>query len=416
MAQLLQTDAGQKSAFRLHQLVWFLGIVPKSLVLFIGILLLSESVAGIPTQFSLERGESRIAQQPAATSQEETRASAERAFQEGMQLYRQRTVESLLGVIAKWEEALSLYREVGDKAGEAATLNYIGRVYSDLGEKQKALEFYNQSLPQSRQVGDKAGEAATLNYIGRVYLDLAEKQKALEFYNQSLPLSRAVGNKAGEAANLGNIASVERKRGNLNEALTQIQAAIKIIEELRTKIASQQLCASYFATVQGYYQFYIDLLMQLHKTKPSKGYDALALHISERSKARSLLELLAEANVNIGAGADPRLREQERNLQQQLNAAEQSRIKLLEGSYTEKQLTEIKQRIENLITQLDQVQAQIRVKSPAYAAISQPGAFTLTLPQIQQQVLDDDTLLLTYSLGKERSYLWAVTKTGFTSY
>jgi CHAT domain-containing protein len=265
-------------------------------------------------------------------------------------------------------------------------------------------------------VGDKAGEATTLNYIGRVYSDLAEKQKALEFYNQSLPLSRAVGNKAGEAANLGNIASVERKRGNLNEALTQIQAAIKIIEELRTKIASQQLCASYFATVQGYYQFYIDLLMQLHKTKPSKGYDALALHISERSKARSLLELLAEANVNIGAGADPRLREQERNLQQQLNAAEQSRIKLLEGSYTEKQLTEIKQRIENLITQLDQVQAQIRVKSPAYAAISQPGAFTLTLPQIQQQVLDDDTLLLTYSLGKERSYLWAVTKTGFTSY
>jgi len=103
-------------------------------------------------------------------------------------------------------------------------------------------------------------------------------------------------------------------------------------------------------------------------------------------------------------------------LQQQLNAAELSRIKLLEGSYTEKQLTEIKQRIENLITQLDQVQAQIRVKNPAYAAISQPGALTLTLPQIQQQVLDDNTLLLTYSLGEQRSYMWAVTKTGFTTY
>ncbi|GET44433.1 CHAT domain-containing protein [Microseira wollei] len=62
------------------------------------------------------------------------------------------------------------------------------------------------------------------------------------------------------------------------------------------------------------------------------------------------------------------------------------------------------------------MQAQIRVKSPAYAAISQPGAFTLTLPQIQQQVLDDNILLLTYSLGEERSYLWAVTKTGFTTY
>jgi CHAT domain-containing protein len=38
------------------------------------------------------------------------------------------------------------------------------------------------------------------------------------------------------------------------------------------------------------------------------------------------------------------------------------------------------------------------------------------LEEIQQQVLDDDTLLLEYSLGEERSYLWAVSKTGITSY
>jgi len=38
------------------------------------------------------------------------------------------------------------------------------------------------------------------------------------------------------------------------------------------------------------------------------------------------------------------------------------------------------------------------------------------LQQIQQQVLDDNTLLLEYSQGEERSYLWAVTKTGITSY
>lgn len=311
MAQLLQTDAmGQKSAFRLQQLVCFRGIVPKSLVLFIGILLLSESVAGTPTQFSLDRGGWSIAQQPAAIWQEATRAAAERAYQEGLQLYRQRTAESLRGAIVKWEEALQLYRVVGDKAGEAAALLGIGKVYDDLGEKQKALEFFNQSLP----------------------------------------LSRAVGDRAGEALSVYNFAFFERNRGNLNEALTQMEAAINIIEDLRTKIASLQLRTSYFATVQDYYQFYIDLLMQLHKTNPTKGYDAMALHASERSGARSLVELLAEANVNIGAGADPQLRDLERNLPQQLNAAEQSRIKLLESSYTEKQLTEIKQRIENLIT------------------------------------------------------------------
>ena len=53
--------------------------------------------------------------------------------------------------------------------GEATTLNNIGMVYDSLGEKQKALDYYNQALPIERAVGDRAGEAATLSNIGSVY-------------------------------------------------------------------------------------------------------------------------------------------------------------------------------------------------------------------------------------------------------
>jgi hypothetical protein len=52
--------------------------------------------------------------------------------------------------------------------------------------------------------------------------------------------------------------------------------------------------------------------MQLHQQNPNEGYDALALHISERSRARSLLELLTEANANIRQGFDPQLLEKNR--------------------------------------------------------------------------------------------------------
>jgi tetratricopeptide (TPR) repeat protein len=61
--------------------------------------------------------------------------------------------------------------------------------------KAKSAGVFNQSLPYAG-VGEKKGEAATLNNIGGVYYALGEKQKALEFYNQSLPLSRATGDKA----------------------------------------------------------------------------------------------------------------------------------------------------------------------------------------------------------------------------
>ncbi|HAJ63197.1 MAG TPA: hypothetical protein DCP31_31485, partial [Cyanobacteria bacterium UBA8543] len=234
------------------------------------------------------------------------------------------------------------------------------------------------------------------------------------YYNQSLPLSRAVGDRVQEAVTLGNIALFERNRGNLNSALTQIEAALNIFEDLRTKIDNQQLRASYFATVQGYYKIKIDLLMQLHKTNPSKGYDAQALQTSERARARSLLELLTEAHANIRQGVEPKLLEQERTIQQQLDAAEQRRVQLLSGQYTDKQLADIKQQLESLNTQLEQLQKQIRKNSPRYANLKYPQP--LTLQQIQSTVLDDDTLLLQYSLGEERSYLWAVTKTSITSY
>jgi len=239
-----------KSLLVLLKLVSLPGIVHQSLALLLAILLVSESVAATPKQFSprldppqppLKRGENlikvplfnpdlggslgvggevipeagrgslSIAQQPATSEQDATHAAAEQAFQEADQLFKQGTAESLRQAITKLEEALPLYRAVEDSRKEAVTLSNIGYIYSALGEKQKALDYYNQSLPLSRATGDKAGEATTLNNIGRVYSDLGEKQKALDYYNQSLPLSRATGDKTQEATTL-NIAVAKAVR------------------------------------------------------------------------------------------------------------------------------------------------------------------------------------------------------------
>jgi tetratricopeptide (TPR) repeat protein len=300
-----------------------------------------------------------------------------------------------------YNQALPLYRAVGDRGGEATTLNNIGKVYDNLGEKQKALQYLNQALPLYRAVGDRGGEATTLNNIGKVYDNLGEKQKALQYYNQALSLHRAVGDRGGEATTLNNIAYLERDRGNLEESLKQIEAAIKLIEDLRTKVVNQDLRTSYFASVQGYYKFYIDLLMQLHKKNPSKGYDAEALHISERSRARGLIELLTEARADIRKGVDPKLLAEEQRLQVLVNVKAKS-LQELPGN-KEEQAAALRKEIDNLLTQQKELETKIRTSSPKYAALQYPQP--LKLPQIQQQ-LDKDTLLLEYSLGEERSYLW----------
>ncbi|WP_333455707.1 CHAT domain-containing protein [Microcoleus sp. Pol10D4] len=314
-----------------------------------------------------------------------------------------------------YNQSLPLRRAANDRRGEALTLLGIGSIYSKLGEKQKGLEYYNQSLSLSRAVGNRNGEATTLDYIGVVYSELGENQKALEYFSQSLPMSRAVGDRIQEALTLSNIASAKRAQGNLTEALTNIEASLKIIESLRTKVASPELRTSYFATVQDYYQFYIGLLMELHKTQPKSGYDTKAFEASERSRARSLLELLQEANADIRQGVSPELLQKERSLQQQLDALEKRRIEVLNRpNHTPAQQAELEKQRQTLLAQYQDIQTQIRTTSPRYAALTQPQP--LTLAQIQQQILDDQTILLQYSLGKERSYLWAVTKNSITAY
>ncbi|MEM6403200.1 MAG: tetratricopeptide repeat protein [Cyanobacteria bacterium P01_D01_bin.116] len=311
-------------------------------------------------------------------------------------------------------QALLLERAAGDKSGEAGTLNTIGAVYSDLGEKQKALSYYNQALPIRRAVGDKGGEAITLNNIGKVYLDLGEKQKALSFLNQALPLFRAVGDKQNEAGILGNLASLEREQGNLRASLNHMKTAIAIIEELRGTYTNEDLKTTYFSTIQGYYKLYIDLLMEQHKKHPSKGYDALALHISERSRARGLIELLAQANAKISKNVDPKLIAEEQELRLKRQAQEKIIAKLVnQPQPPQDTIKQTEAEIQNIINQQKALKAKIRAQNPERDKITNPEP--LKLAQIQQQ-LDKDSVLLQYSLGEERSYLWLVTPTSLTTY
>jgi len=310
-------------------------------------------------------------------------------------------------------QALPIHRAVGDRPGEAKTLNNMGKIYDDLGEKQKALDYCKQALPIFRAVGDRSGEATTLNNIGEVYDALGEKQKALDYYNQALPIFRAVGGRSGETLMLGNIAVFQRDEGNLVEARSLIEEALRIIDSLRAEINSQELRASYFSTVQGYYKFYIDLLMRLHQLHPSDGLDGMALGGSERGRARSLLELLSESGTEIHQGIERDLLERERSVQQRLKDKQEAQIKLLSGKYTDEQAAGLQKELEDLMNQYQEEEAEIRVKSPRYAALTHPQP--LDLKEIQQ-LLEPDTLLLEYSLGDNRSFLWAVTPTSLYSY
>ena len=312
------------------------------------------------------------------------------------------------------EQGLAVSRAARFRGGEAAALVALGLLHSYLLEIPKALEYFEQALPLVRAEHDRVIEAVTLDGLCATHLSFRDYEKGFEYCGQALALIRANGDRATEAGILKHIAIGERNRGNLAAAQAAIESAIAIIESIRTKVINPAYRLAYFGKSQDDYAFYIDLLMRLHKQHPDAGYDGKALQANERARARSLLEVLKEANADIRQGVDVALLQRERHTQRLLNARAQSQMELLSRPHSEAQATRIAVEIETLIHNLQQIETEIRQTSPHYAALTQPQP--LTLREIQIQLLDQDTLLLEYSLGYERSYLWAVSSSSVISY
>ncbi|MBC7910185.1 MAG: tetratricopeptide repeat protein, partial [Pyrinomonadaceae bacterium] len=350
-------------------------------------------------------------------SLEKAREAQDRRI-EGTTLNNIGVAHRILGDLPKalefFNQALALHKASGDRRGEATVVTNLAGVFANSEERQKALEFYSESLKLWRAVGDRTGEAGVLQSTGEVLYLTGEKDKALDYFNEALPLRRSVLDYTGEADTLYRIARSERDRGRLTEARREIESALAIVETLRTKITSPDLRASYFSTVQQYYDFYIALLMQSHALSPTNGHDMEAFNASEKARARSLLELLEEARADIRQGVDAALLEREDALQDLLNAKAERQTRLLSGKHTKEQAEAMAQELAALIDEYTQIQARIKQASPRYATLTQPPI--LTLKEIQEQTLDADTMLLEYKLGEERSFLWAVTRSAFRSY
>jgi len=304
------------------------------------------------------------------------------------------------------QQSLALRRELKEKIGEGSALNNIANAYARIGERQKALDYFEQSLQLRRATGDRRGETSTLQNAGELYRESGQIAKARAYFEQGLGLSRSTKNRFSEAQLLYDLARIEQDAGHPVAARAQVENAIDIIESTRARVTSTDLRASFLASKQGFYELDIDLLMQSYLRDRNQESLIKAFSVSERERARSLLDNLKESGTQVRAGILPALLQRERALKAKLNQAAESQIRLLGGQHTEEQVTELARKVEAAASDYEQLLAEIRRSSPHYASLTQPA--TISLDEVQREVLDPDTLLLEYALGTKRSYLWVV--------
>jgi tetratricopeptide (TPR) repeat protein len=183
--------------------------------------------------------------------------------------------------LESYHAALQLFRQVGAKLGEANVRKAIGDVQQFRKEIDAALESYNAALQLFRQVGDKLGEANVLQAIGHVQQFRDDRDAALESYHAALQLFRQVGDKLGEANVLAALARLSLSSGD-------IPAAEKQLEQV---IAMRRVIGDLYSEGADYGNFAIALLELGHKAK-AKEYALKARPIFEKIGLPSSVEMI----------------------------------------------------------------------------------------------------------------------------
>ncbi|HKQ74268.1 MAG TPA: CHAT domain-containing tetratricopeptide repeat protein [Blastocatellia bacterium] len=313
-----------------------------------------------------------------------------------------------------FHRSLELRQKAGDRAGEVLTLTAIGITYDYLGRPEKTIDYALRALELANTLSKLPIRANPLTSLGKAHLTLRNLDKSRDYFEQALRIYKSTGDRASEIPVRYGLAELEMERGNLDEARRHIETSLEITESLRWLNSSLQLRSTYLATAHNHYQLYTELLMRLHRGDPAAGHAAAALQASERARARSLLDALAEAQIDLRNDVDARLVAEERRLQQKLNDLSAGQMRLLSRKLTDNQTSALDANIKATIELLEKTRADIKRTNPRYDALTQPQL--VSLERIQRELLDDGTLLLEYSLGQERSYLFLVSSSSLQTY
>ena len=304
------------------------------------------------------------------------------------------------------ERALEIQIRLGSKRRQAITLNSLGTANLKAGRPEQARRHFEQALKIFHGLEDLANQAITLLNIGRYHYAINQLEQAVELHRRALPLYRRVGNRSGQASTLYGEARALYAMGSLDAALDRIEAALIVVEGLRTEPEGHDVRESYFADKQRYWELCLGILLSLDAERPGSGFAERALEVEERRRSRTLLDLLAEARADIRRDVSTEWLSEESEIRKSLNRLEMQRLDLEDSSDPRADEIVVEQR--NLAFELEQVRVKIRQQGPGYAELTESEP--LDIQKTQQLLLDSSTQMLVYSLGDRKSVLWWVSR------
>jgi CHAT domain-containing protein len=324
------------------------------------------------------------------------------ASQMGLALTRKGEFDAALPLL---QEGLAVWTQRGWRAYEANTLRYMGELFVARGEEQAALDAFLRASVKSAESGYAMGAALAQRQAGEILLRLGRLDEAERAFDAGDAEFIREDDSVAHAFVLADRARLALARRDLALAHQRAEQAIDIIESTRGRAESMRIRTGILASSQTLYEAFVDVLMAEHANRPSGGFDARAFEISERARARSLLELVMDERAPASGPTAPGTLSHARDLHRQINA----KARALDDARRVKNAplaASLAHDLEQLTDRYGFLEDEIRRDKSGAAA--QP----LSLADVQRSVVDDDTVLVEYLLGDTGSYAWVVSRNG----
>jgi len=343
---------------------------------------------------------------------------------------------SALTVALEAKKELDEYRTSIVYSSYELGLGRLAYADNDLENAQKhfsnALEASGSSLAGVAKLGQvRRFRAAARTSLGDVALRMGKFKDASKFYNDAkkgaqddkrLDLMWPAQRGLGRSLWLQTAQEKDAKKAlTLREsALANYRESLTTIETLREgSLRADESRTTFLASIKDVFDeasaanAAMALVANTAAGSPLSGkaleYASEAFRINEQSRARSLLDLLSETDAAITEGIPAELlKRKQENLDRQQDIADILTGVNVSTEELKKKPSELDEELEKLQTEFEEIENQIRTASPRYASLT--ANKPLTLAEVQQNVLDDQTVLFEYALQTDDSYLFVASK------
>jgi len=306
------------------------------------------------------------------------------------------------------EEGLAGWIRFGYRAQQGQALIGLGEVQLGLGALDKAREYFEQAVTRTEEASYPLGQAVARRKLAETLLKLGRTGEA-ESVIDATPLD-LLANPNVRALSVATHARIALAAGDRQRARRLATAAVALTESVHGRAQAARIEAGVLASAQPVYEAATDVLMASHEADPGGKYAEQAFELSERARARSLLESVTSGGDSVDKATGTTWTE----LQQVRQALNAKAVALGSPRLKGTARAAVTRDIDELSTRAAVLEGQLRREQPALGAIA--TAEPISVARLQHELLDDRTVLVEYMLGRSRSYAWVISRAHFASY